>query len=84
MEVKRTETRLRATRPEVNPILPPPTTSSSSDRLLKRKEVAARLGCCIHTVMRLTSSGALACVRVNSRFIRYRESDVASFLSANS
>jgi hypothetical protein len=48
------------------------------ERLLSRREIAARWGCCTRTVARLEAAGLLKPVRFNSRNIRYTLSNVTA------
>lgn len=50
--------------------------------LMNKKALALRLSCSIVTVNRLLKNGALSFVRVG-RSIRFRESDLALYLSRN-
>jgi hypothetical protein len=45
-------------------------------KLLNRKELAARWGCCIETIKRMQSKGALPPVVFTGRLIRYRIEDI--------
>jgi predicted site-specific integrase-resolvase len=45
-------------------------------KLLNRKELAERWGCCIETVKRMQNSGVLRPVVFTGRLIRYRVEDV--------
>lgn len=54
----------------------------AQERLLKRTEVAKRLGCSVRTVMRMDKRGeGVEPVRVGPRMIRYRESEVLRYLA---
>jgi excisionase family DNA binding protein len=50
------------------------------DRLLTVRELAERLGISAGTAYHWLSQGRLACVRLSSRCVRFRESDVEKML----
>lgn len=59
--------------------MPPP---PPVDKLLTRQEVAELLRTCGRTVQRLTLDGKLPCLRFNSRLLRYKLSDVQTYLDS--
>ena len=52
-----------------------------SDPLHSRREIATQIGCCVRTIVRAEKRGELIPVRLSTRLIRYRASDVARWLS---
>ena len=54
-----------------------------SDRLYSRREIAAQVGCCARTVVRAEKRGELMPLRLSSRLIRYRASDVARWIASS-
>lgn len=48
--------------------------------LLRRRDVADKLGVCSHTVMRLTKDGILPAMKFNRRLIRYDPEVVQKFI----
>jgi excisionase family DNA binding protein len=52
------------------------------EQLMSKKDLAKRLRCSQPTINRLLRNGLLSCVRIG-RQIRFRESDVAEYLSRN-
>jgi hypothetical protein len=55
-------------------------TRDESLKLLTRKQVAARLQTCCHTIQRYQRKGLLPAVIINARVIRYRPEDVARLI----
>jgi len=54
---------------------------NSDDILESRREVAQRIGCSTKTIQRAERRGELNPVRLNSRLIRYRVSDVREWIA---
>ncbi len=54
-----------------------------SQLLLDQLQVAKRLQCSVHTVVRLRRTGQLAFVRIGNRLVRFREEDLADYLAAS-
>jgi len=54
-------------------LIPP---STKDDHFLSRRAVAARFSVCTETVKRWEQRGMLKPIRLNSRLVRYRLSDV--------
>lgn len=50
--------------------------------LLTRKQVAAELQTCVHTVARYTKRGLLPAVRIGRRVIRYKTEDLQKFIQS--
>lgn len=53
----------------------------TGSELLRKDQVATRCGVSARTVERWMACGCLAVVRFNSRHIRFRQEDVAAFIS---
>lgn len=63
--------------------VPKPQDAEAQDRLLTRLEVAERYGCSVRTVIRMDEQGeGPKPMRIGPRMIRYRESEVESYLGA--
>ena len=54
---------------------------SADEKYVSRQELAARLGCHLMTIKRAEKRGELHSIRLNSRFLRYRESEVARWIA---
>ena len=52
---------------------------AESERLLSRRQVAARHGVSVETIKRLEKKGLLQAIRFNQRLIRYRLSDLLTY-----
>jgi len=75
---KRAKRQLRGEVQRLHPLLP----VYQRDCLLSRREVAARLGVCVHTIARATRAGLLPAVKFNARLVRYRPEAVEAFIGA--
>jgi len=53
----------------------------TDDALVSRREVASRIGCNPKTVQRAERRGELKAVKFNSRFVRYRRSDIEAWIA---
>lgn len=56
------------------------TSNPKNDILESRNDVARRVGCCTKTIMRAEARGELIPLRLSSRLVRYRRSDVDAWL----
>lgn len=63
---------------EFNPALHP--TPPAQDELLKPRQVLSIFGICRHTLQRWELRGLLVPLRINSRLLRYRRSQVERLL----
>jgi len=54
---------------------------SPEEKYVSRQELAARMGCCLMTIKRAEKRGELHPIRINSHFLRYRESEIARWIA---
>jgi hypothetical protein len=59
----------------VSTVIPPPALQGT-ERLLSRRQLAERWGCCTETIKRMEVGGVLKPIRFNSRNLRYTYSSV--------
>ena len=57
------------------------TSSPATSRLLTKRQAAARLNICPHTLMRWHHQGRLHCIRLNERTIRFDESEIERLIN---
>ena len=56
--------------------------TKTPDHVRSRTETAARLGISVQTLARIEATGELPRVKISTRRVGYRESDISRFLNA--